>query len=72
LTDSLGFHHAEQGQILSGKALHDFARSESFAFVYSLRLFSRWASALRLVYEQAFIETYTAMVERSRALKSAQ
>ena len=68
----LGFHHAEQGQILSDEALQDFARSESFAFVYSSRLLSRWASALRLVYEQAFIETYTAMVERSRALKSAR
>ncbi len=68
----LGVHHAEQERILSGEALRDFARSESFAFSYSSRLFSRWASALRSIYEQAFSETDTAMVERSGALKNAQ
>ena len=68
----LGFHHVENGQALSGDALLALARSESFAFAYTSRLFSRWASAVRSAYEPAFIETYTTMVERSRSLQSSQ
>ncbi len=68
----LGFHHVENGQALSGEALIALARSESFAFAYTSRLFSRWAATVRSAYAPAFIETYNAMVERSRTMKSAQ
>ena len=58
----LGFFHAEQGKTVSGEALTDLAHAESFAFVYTSRLLSRFASCLRSVYENAFVEEYTAIV----------